>query len=211
MNTLKLNKLWRCIIYQILLFWGWKIQWNSYFLELGQDGRQTFWKKLKYDKVITPNSTFLSSKGSCSLYVSGYNLLADWQPPTLIPPLISLSMLSISAGTGVVLSVVRPSNSVLHQVSLVGWIKLHSDIVTLGTIRPEDSRAVFCIAKPKSPTRLSMPVGKSPDPLIKVIGEWRRKSLSIIHHALSPHPHAIIVTSFISSMVCTVLSYYNVT
>ena len=35
---------------------------------------------------------------------------------------------------------------------------------TLGTIRPEDNRAVFCIAKPKSPDHLGMYGGKSPRP-----------------------------------------------
>ena len=42
---------------------------------------------------------FLASKGSCNLHVSGYNLRVDRQRYTLIPPLNSFSMLSISAGT----------------------------------------------------------------------------------------------------------------
>ena len=53
----------------------------------------------------------------------------------------------------------------------VGGIELHSATVTLGTIRPEDSGAVFCIAKTKSPKRLGMPVAKSLEPLIKIIGK----------------------------------------
>ena len=61
--------------------------------------------------------------------------------------------------------------------------------------------------------RLGISLGKSSrhtqNPLS---GEWRKPlSRTPPPHALSPHPHITICTSFISSMDCTVLMYYNVT
>ena len=71
------------------------------FFRTGPRWSPNILKRLKYDNVIYYISIFLASKGSCSLHVSGYNFRTDCQRPTLIPPVNSLSMLSISAGTGV--------------------------------------------------------------------------------------------------------------
>ena len=60
------------------------------------------------------------------------------------------------------------------------WLfHLHSAIVTLGTIRPEDSEALFCIAKTKTPKRFGMPRSKSTEPLINVIVKWRKANIAI--------------------------------
>ena len=69
-----------------------------------------------------------------------------------------------------------------------------------GIIIPEDSGAVFCIAKPKSPDRLGV------NPLDMPRTPYRASEgnpLSITHHAISPHPHIVICTSCIASMDCT--------
>ena len=59
----------------------------------------------------------------------------------------------------------------------------------------------------KNESHLGMPAGKSPshapNPLL---GEWR-KTLLKTHHALSPHLHVIICTSFISSIDCTLFDH----
>ena len=64
-------------------------------------------------------------------------------------------------------------------------------IVTLWTIRPEDSgvSALNCTGKSQVSVRLGMSGGISP---------------RHTHHALSPHPHIIICTSFISSIAYNV-------
>ena len=46
--------------------------------------------------------------------------------------------------------------------------------------------------------RLGMSGGISPRHAQNPLSGERRKTLSITHHALSPHPHIIICTSFIS-------------
>ena len=72
---------------------------------------------------------------------------------TLIPPLNNLSMLSISAGTGVGR----------------GNVFNYRQLCSLGTIRPEDSRAVFCMAKSKSPTVWACPGVNSQNPLSRLL------------------------------------------
>ena len=82
-------------------------------------------------------------------------------------------------------------------------------IVTLGTIRPNDSGAAFK-QKNRVSGGLGMPEVKPLDmpktPIIERVEENTLKT----HHALSPHPHVINCTSFISS-IAPFLSYYIVT
>ena len=49
--------------------------------------------------VIYQILPFWASKGSCSIHVSGYDLLVDCQRPTLIPPLNS-SRISVGTSAG---------------------------------------------------------------------------------------------------------------
>ena len=58
--------------------------------------------------------------------------------------------------------------------------------------------ALNCTAKPKSPAVWAC-LGVNPldmNPRNPLSGEWK-KTLLILHNALSPHPHIIICTSFI--------------
>ena len=65
---------------------------------------------------------------------------------------------------------------------------------------PEDSGAVICIAKLKSPDRLGVnPLDMPRTPYRASEGNHSQSP----HHALSPHPHIVICTSCISSMDCT--------
>ena len=137
-----------------------------------------------------------SSKGSCSLLVSGYNLRADCQWRTLVPPLNS----GANAAPASVLALIT-GNSVFDIRSLT-WDEwsypegVILPIVTLGTIRPEDSgaarNATSFIIKLYSETqvsgRLGMSGGISPRHAQNPLSGERRKTLSITHHALSPPP-----------------------
>ena len=69
-------------------------------------------------------------------------------------------------------------------------MELPLPIFTLGAIRPEYSGTLFCVNKH---TCLDVWICLGVNPLDMP----RRKTLSITHHALSPHPHIIICTSFI--------------
>ena len=81
-------------------------------------------------------------------------------------------------------------------------------IVNLGTIRSR--MAGLCImpqsfsirlhSETQVSGRLGMFGGRSTRHGQNPLSGERRKTLSVTHHALSPHPHIIICTSFISSI-----------
>ena len=103
-------------------------------------------------------STAIIQGTLCSLNVSGYNLRVNRQrcTCTLVPPLNNGDNAAPASAQALVLAVVRLQaiGNRVFAIRYITWDKweLPSAITTLGTIRPENSGAVFCIAKPKSPT-----------------------------------------------------------
>ena len=82
-------------------------------------------------------------------------------------------------------------------------------IVTLGTIRPEDSgasakchrfSALNCTGKTQVSGRLAISGGISPRHAQNPLSGGRKKKLSITTMPYHPRPHIIICTSFISSI-----------
>ena len=95
-------------------------------------------------------------------------------------------------------------------------MELLSTVVTLGTIRPEDSgdvRKPICFSIKlrsdqviaKSPTVWEFLPGVNTLDMLRT-PSWASKRHSITHHALLPHPHIIICASFISSTDCTIFN-----
>ena len=140
--------------------------------------------------------------------MSGYDLRVSCWRPTLVPPPNSGANAAPASVQALMLAVLRHITTVIECLTLGlsrGMKKVtlsycySGNYPTQGYAKSNGVSALNCIANPKSPTVWAC-LGVNPLDI-------PRKTLSITHHALSPHPHVIICTSFTSSLYCDILTY----